>query len=70
MIIRSLNTMEKIINKNNNLLWRGWDVIDLKESDTAKTSPMGIRVKDNSLHAPSFFVEIFYTTLEYVFLLD
>jgi len=45
MIIRSLNTMEKIINKNKNLLWRGWDVIDLKESDTAKTSPMGIRVK-------------------------
>jgi hypothetical protein len=45
MIIRSLNTMEKIINKNKNLLWRGWDVIDLKESDTAKTSPMGIRIK-------------------------
>jgi hypothetical protein len=38
MIIRSLNTMEKIINKNNNLLWRGWDVVDLKESDTANTT--------------------------------
>ena len=31
MIIRSLNTMEKIVNKNQNLIWRGWDVIDLKE---------------------------------------
>ena len=46
MIIRSLNTMEKIINKNNNLLWRGWDVIDLKESNVAITSPIGIRVKN------------------------
>ena len=45
MIIRSLNTMEKIINKNKNLLWSGWDIIDLKESDSAQTSPMGIRVK-------------------------
>ena len=46
MFIRSLNTMEKIISKNSNLLWSSWDVIDLKESDIAKTSPMGIRVKD------------------------
>jgi hypothetical protein len=46
MIIKSLNTMEKIVNKNSNLFWRGWDVIDLKESETAKTSPLGIRIKD------------------------
>lgn len=46
MFIRSLNTMEKIVSKNDNLFWRGWDVIDLKESDIAKTSPKGIRVKD------------------------
>jgi hypothetical protein len=38
--------MEKIVSKNNNLLWNGWDVIDLKESDIAKTSPKGIRVKN------------------------
>ena len=38
MMIRSLNTMDKIINKNNNLIWSGWDVVDLKESDMAKTS--------------------------------
>jgi hypothetical protein len=46
MIIRSLNTMEKIVSKNKNLIWNAWDVIDLKESDTAKTSVVGIRVKD------------------------
>jgi hypothetical protein len=46
MIIRSLNTMEKIVNKNKNLIWNGWDVIDLKESEIARTSPVGIRVKD------------------------
>ena len=46
MIIRSLNTMEKIVSKNKNLIWHAWDVIDLKESDTAKTSPAGIRVKN------------------------
>ena len=44
MLIRSLNTMEKIVSKNKNLIWRGWDVVDLKESDTAKTSVVGIRV--------------------------
>jgi hypothetical protein len=46
MIIKSLNTMEKIVSKNKNLIWSGWDVIDLKESDIAKTSPQGIRIKD------------------------
>ena len=46
MIIRSLNTMEKIVNKNTNLMWDGWTVIDLKESNVAKTSPVGIRIKD------------------------
>jgi hypothetical protein len=46
MIIKSLNTMEKIVNKNENLIWNGWDVIDLKESEIARTSPLGIRVKN------------------------
>ena len=46
MIIKSLNTMEKIVNKNKNLIWHGWDIVDLKESEVAKTSPMGIRIKD------------------------
>lgn len=46
MIIKSLNTMEKIVAKNKNLLWDGWDIIDLKESDIAKTSTNGIRVNN------------------------
>jgi len=46
MIIKSLNTMEKIVSKNKNLFWHGWNVIDLKKSDIARTSPLGIRVKD------------------------
>ena len=46
MIIRSLNTMDKIVNKNKNLMWDGWNVVDLKESEMAKTSVNGIRVKD------------------------
>lgn len=46
MIIKSLNTMEKIVAKNKNLFWRGWDVIDLKESNMAKTATNGIRVGD------------------------
>lgn len=46
MIIKSLNTMEKIVSQNKNLMWNGWDVIDLKESDMARTSVTGIRIKD------------------------
>jgi hypothetical protein len=57
MLIKSLNTMEKIVFKNKNLIWQGWDVIDLKESKTAKTSPAGIRVKDkwylHKVYSPS-----------------
>ena len=46
MNIKSLNTMDKIVEKNKNLIWDGWNVIDLKESNTAKTSVNGIRIKD------------------------
>lgn len=44
MIIKSLNTMEKIVNKNNNLSWVGWDVRDLKRSESARTAVNGVRV--------------------------
>jgi hypothetical protein len=46
MLIKSLEKMEKIVAKNKNLIWHGWDIIDLKESPVAKTSPSGIRVND------------------------
>lgn len=36
--------MEKIVAKHKNLIWRGWDILDLKESDIAKTATNGIRI--------------------------
>ena len=44
MIIKSLETMESIVKKNRNLRWDGWNVIDLKKSEMARTSPNGIRI--------------------------
>ena len=44
MIIKNLETMEKIVKKNNNLAWIGWDVADRKRSDAARTAVNGVRV--------------------------
>lgn len=44
MIVNKLETMEAIVRKNRNLKWNGWDVLDLKKSDIARTSPQGIRI--------------------------
>ena len=44
MIIKNLEQMEKIVSKNNNLSWVGWNVVDCKRSDGARTSPDGVRV--------------------------
>jgi len=44
MIIKNLEQMEKIVSKNNNLSWVGWDVVDRKKSDGARTSLDGVRV--------------------------
>jgi hypothetical protein len=44
MIVNKLEAMESIVKKNRNLRWDGWNVIDLKRSDIARTSPQGIRV--------------------------
>lgn len=38
--------MEAIVKKNKNLLWHGWDVLDLKKSESARTSPNGIRINN------------------------
>lgn len=46
MLVNKLETMEAIVKKNKNLIWRGWDVIDLKKSETARTSPNGIRINN------------------------
>lgn len=37
--------MEKIVAKNSNLSWVGWDVVDRKRSESGRTSTSGIRVK-------------------------
>lgn len=44
MLIKDLNLMEKIVKKNHNLSWIGWDVADRKRSDSGRTSVDGIRV--------------------------
>lgn len=44
MIINSLEKMEKIVAKNNNLYWVGWDVADRKRSESGRTSTSGVRV--------------------------
>ena len=46
MIINSLAHMEKIVEKNKDLAWVGWDVVERKRSDLARTSPSGVRVKN------------------------
>lgn len=44
MLIKSLEKMEKIVSRNNNLSWVGWDVVDRKRSDAARTAVNGVRV--------------------------
>lgn len=44
MIITSLEKMEKIVSKNSNLSWVGWDVVDRKKSESGRTSTSGVRV--------------------------
>jgi len=39
--------MEQIVKKNKELSWIGWDVVERKRSDIAKTSVSGVRVKDS-----------------------
>jgi hypothetical protein len=46
MIINSLDKMEKIVSGNSNLSWVGWDIADRKKSDSARTSPSGVRVNN------------------------
>jgi hypothetical protein len=44
MIITSLEKMEKIVAKNKELSWIGWDVRDLKRSESGRTAVNGVRV--------------------------
>jgi hypothetical protein len=44
MKINSLEKMERIVAKNKNLSWVGWDVVDRKRSESGRTSTSGVRV--------------------------
>ena len=44
MLVKNLEKMEKIVSKNKNLYWVGWDVVDRKKSDAGRTAVNGIRV--------------------------
>ena len=46
MIIKDLTAMEKIVAKNSNLKWVGWDVLELKKTNLGRTDVNGIRIKD------------------------
>lgn len=46
MIIKNLETMEKIVTKNKNLSWIGWDVVDRKRTEAGRTSVDGVRVNN------------------------
>lgn len=46
MIVKDLETMEKIVAKNNNLKWVGWDVLELKKTNLGRTDVNGIRIND------------------------
>jgi hypothetical protein len=46
MIVNKLEVMESIVKKNRNLRWDGWNVLDIKRSDIARTSPQGIRINN------------------------
>lgn len=44
MLVSSLEQMESIVDKNKNLSWEGWDVVNLQKSPGAIMSPEGAYV--------------------------
>ena len=54
MIVKDLALMEKIVEKNYNLYWDGWTVVETKQSDIAKTAVNGIRRKGKWFLAKRF----------------
>lgn len=54
MIVKDLNTMEKIVTKNYNLHWDGWTVVETKQSDIAKTAINGMRINNKWVLAKRF----------------
>jgi hypothetical protein len=46
MVINKLEVMEKIVASNSSLIWNGWDVIEIKQTDAGRTAANGLRIKD------------------------
>jgi hypothetical protein len=46
MLVKDLAVMEKIVAKNNNLKWVGWDVLERKRSNLGSPDVNGIRIAD------------------------
>jgi hypothetical protein len=44
MIINKLEKMERIVAKNNNLAWVGWDIAERKRTEMGRTAVNGVRV--------------------------
>jgi hypothetical protein len=53
--INSLEKMEAIVSKSNNLSWDGWNVVEMIRSDKAFTSKFGA-LKNNAWHLKKVFV--------------
>lgn len=47
MVVKSLEVMEKIVGNNRDLMWSGWDVLELKKTNLGRTDVNGIRIKNN-----------------------
>jgi hypothetical protein len=47
VIVKNLEVMEKIVSKNRDLMWSGWDVLELKKTNLGRTDANGIRIKNN-----------------------
>ena len=44
MVIKDLDKMEKIVSKNKNLNWVGWDIADRRRTEAGRTAINGVRV--------------------------
>jgi hypothetical protein len=46
VIVKDLEKMERIVSKNYNLKWDGWNVLELKKTNLGRINPDGIRIND------------------------
>ena len=54
MQIKSLDQMEKVVEKNKALSWDGWDVVEMYPSDRGAMSKFGA-FKNNKWHMKKIF---------------